>query len=32
VKLPPEDIVDENGGVMEAYSRVRQPLSTYAPR
>ena len=30
VKPPAEDIVDEKGGVRKAYSKVRQPLSSYA--
>ena len=34
VKPPEVDIVDDNGGVMEPFSRprVRRPLSAYTPR
>jgi hypothetical protein len=32
VKPRAGDIMDGKGGVMKSYSKVRQPLSTYAPR
>ena len=31
-EVEPQDIVDESGFVIQAFSKVRQPFSTYAPR